>query len=94
MPSAADRPPDGPAVSDLGQLLEVVSLGQAVAFLPTSVAERYPHSGVVVRPVSGLSGSTIGLAVRPPPRPSDLDAFLDRARELARADQVLSGRSR
>ena len=33
--------PSGPEIRDMNQLLDVVALGQAVAFVPKSVADRY-----------------------------------------------------
>jgi DNA-binding transcriptional LysR family regulator len=54
--------PPGPVVRDLLHLLEVVALGQAVAFLPASARERYQRDDLVYRPVSGLSESTLGIA--------------------------------
>lgn len=50
---------EGPYVSNMGQLLDVVALGQAVAYLPASVTKRYAQDGVVYRQVSGLSPSTV-----------------------------------
>ena len=52
----------GPQVSDLNQLLEVVALGQAIAFLPTSTARRNPRGDVVYRPAADLSPSIVAVA--------------------------------
>src|SRR6266508_4669322 len=56
------HPAPGPRVGDLAQLLEVVALGQAVAFLPPSLAKQHPRADVVYRPVAGLSPSTLAVA--------------------------------
>src|SRR6266545_3592776 len=56
------HPAPGPRVGDLAQLLEVVALGQAVAFLPASLAKQHPRADVVYRPVAGLSPSTLAVA--------------------------------
>jgi DNA-binding transcriptional LysR family regulator len=56
------HPAPGPRVGDLTQLLEVVALGQAVAFLPASLAKQHPRADVVYRPVAGLSPSTLAVA--------------------------------
>jgi len=60
----ATRPRDaeGPVVHDLAQLLEVVALGQAVAFLPASTATRHARPDVVGLPVTDLSPSIVAVA--------------------------------
>jgi DNA-binding transcriptional LysR family regulator len=52
----------GPEVTNMLQLLEVVALGQGVAFLPASVSRRHPHAGLVYQPVIDLSPSTLMIA--------------------------------
>jgi DNA-binding transcriptional LysR family regulator len=54
--------PHGPVVRDVAQLLEVVALGQAVAFLPASSAERHASPDIVTLPVVDLSASTVAVA--------------------------------
>jgi DNA-binding transcriptional LysR family regulator len=54
--------PPGPTVSDLSQTLEVVALGQAIAFLPASIVARNERPDLVAIPVSGLSPSSIAMA--------------------------------
>ncbi|TMR20249.1 LysR family transcriptional regulator [Nonomuraea turkmeniaca] len=56
-----DLPP-GPVVGDPSQLLEVVGLGQAVALVPRSVAERNPRSDVTYRPVADAAPYVIAIA--------------------------------
>ncbi|MUN40849.1 LysR family transcriptional regulator [Actinomadura litoris] len=46
-----DRPLSGPVVHDSAQLLEVVALGEAVALVPSSLAERNVRPDVAYRPV-------------------------------------------
>jgi LysR family transcriptional regulator, benzoate and cis,cis-muconate-responsive activator of ben and cat genes len=53
-PEGHDRP-DGPVVADPGQLLEVVSLGQAVALIPESVAQHNDRADIAYRPVVDAS---------------------------------------
>ncbi len=50
-----DAPAHGPIVSDSTQLLEVVGLGQAVALIPLSLAERNPRADIAYRPVGDAS---------------------------------------
>ncbi|MEV7096519.1 LysR family transcriptional regulator [Amycolatopsis sp. NPDC051045] len=60
----AEPPPvtAGPAAKDLAEALRWVELGQAVTFLPRSVAHRYPREGVVYREIEGLSGVRLHVA--------------------------------
>ena len=57
-----DAHPAGPKVADLAHMLTVIALGQAVALLPASVAERNPRSGVAYRPVTDVSSSITAVA--------------------------------
>lgn len=56
------RPSAGPLVRDSAQLIEVVALGQAVALVPTSLAERNLRDDVTYRPVHDASPYTIAIA--------------------------------
>jgi DNA-binding transcriptional LysR family regulator len=56
------HPADGPPVTDLTQVLRLVELGRAVAFLPRGIAERYPRPAIVHRPVVDLSPVTFVVA--------------------------------
>ncbi|MEV5386155.1 LysR family transcriptional regulator [Streptomyces sp. NPDC052721] len=47
---------------DLAQLLTRVALGELVALLPASVADRYPRPGVVYRPVPDAPPSLLAVA--------------------------------
>jgi DNA-binding transcriptional LysR family regulator len=61
-PDARPAVAPGPVVRDMEQLVEVVALGQAVAFLPASLAERYARPEIARLPVSDLSPSTVAVA--------------------------------
>ncbi|MCQ9135442.1 LysR family transcriptional regulator [Streptomyces hilarionis] len=47
---------------DLAQLLTLVGLGELVALLPASVADRYPRPGVVYRPVLDAPAAVMAVA--------------------------------
>jgi DNA-binding transcriptional LysR family regulator len=81
--SGGPGPVPGPRVGDIAQLLEVVSLGQAVAFLPTSLAERHPRADVAYLPVAGLSPSTLVVAWPQASRSLAVAAFVRAACEVA-----------
>lgn len=76
-------PRPGPVVQDIAQLLEVVALGQAVAFLPESIAQRYTRPDVVHRPVADLSESTIVVAWPDDCRSRAVAAFVRVACDMA-----------
>jgi DNA-binding transcriptional LysR family regulator len=86
----ADGPPDpstaGPLVSDLTQLLEVVALGQAVAFLPASTARRHPRDDVIYRPVADLSPSIVAISWPDRCRSQAVAAFVAAATDIATHD--------
>jgi DNA-binding transcriptional LysR family regulator len=75
--------PEGPTVSDLAQLLEVVALGQAIAFLPVSIADRNRRSDVVYVPVTGVTLSTVAIAWPEHANSHPLRALLRAARNVA-----------
>ncbi|WP_410591692.1 LysR family transcriptional regulator [Amycolatopsis sp. lyj-23] len=60
----ADAPPAryGPPAKDLAEALRWVELGQAVTFLPESVARRYPRDGIAYRRIDGLSEARLQVA--------------------------------
>ncbi|PSL04720.1 LysR substrate binding domain-containing protein [Haloactinopolyspora alba] len=72
----------GPAVSDATQLFEVVALGQAVALVPASLAERHPRSDVALRPVVDASPYTIAIAWPEAARAASTATFVRTACEL------------
>jgi DNA-binding transcriptional LysR family regulator len=51
--------PAGPDISDMNQLLDVVALGQAVAFVPQSIADRYGAADLVFVPVTDLTATEV-----------------------------------
>jgi DNA-binding transcriptional LysR family regulator len=54
--------PDGPAVTNIVQLLETVALGEGVAFLPASAADLYRRRDVVYVPVADITPSQVAVA--------------------------------
>jgi DNA-binding transcriptional LysR family regulator len=73
----------GPVVSDLDQLLTVVALGQAVAFVPSSTAERHSRTDVVYRPVTDLSPSAVAVAWPEGSRSRAVAAFVRATTQVA-----------
>jgi DNA-binding transcriptional LysR family regulator len=73
----------GPLVSDMTQLLDSVALGQAVAFIPASVAARHAAPDLVFVPVTDLSPSTVMAAWPAGSRSPAIAAFLRAAAEAA-----------
>lgn len=63
-PGPATTPVPGPVVHDSSQLLESVALGQAVALIPASLAERNARADVVYRPVPDASPYALAIAWR------------------------------
>jgi len=72
-------------VSDIGQVLRVVELEHVLAFVPRSVAERYPRNGIRYRPVVDLSPSTVVVAWPESSRSVAVAAFVRAALSIARA---------
>ena len=87
----ASAPPDpgncadqaGPLVSDMNQLLDAVALGQAVAFIPASVASRHAVPDLAFVPVTDLSPSTVAAAWPEGSRSPAIARFLRNAAEAA-----------
>jgi DNA-binding transcriptional LysR family regulator len=73
----------GPVVGDTAQLMEVVALGQAIAFLPASARERQSRPDVVFRAVVGLSPSVISVVWPQASRSRATAAFVRAAVEVA-----------
>jgi DNA-binding transcriptional LysR family regulator len=73
----------GPDVSDLAQLLEVVALGQAIAFLPASTAGQHAVPGIVYVPVTDLSPSLVAVAWPRDSRSPAIAAFVEAAARIA-----------
>ncbi|HEX6683494.1 MAG TPA: LysR substrate-binding domain-containing protein [Candidatus Limnocylindrales bacterium] len=72
----------GPAVSDIAQMLEVVSLGQAVALVPQSVAAAHPRPDIRYRPVVDASPYVIAIGWRAGSRAPAVAQFVSAAIEL------------
>lgn len=87
----APAPPDprnypdrqGPLVSDMNQLLDAVALGQAIAFVPASVASRHALPDLAFVPVTDLSPSTVVAAWPEGSRSPAIARFLRAAAEVA-----------
>jgi DNA-binding transcriptional LysR family regulator len=73
----------GPAVTDLTTALRLVELGEAVTFLPQSVAARYPRDTLAFRPVQDLSPSTVRLVRTATESARALDPFIQQCRDLS-----------
>ncbi|GIH13596.1 LysR family transcriptional regulator [Rugosimonospora africana] len=90
-PETCDGPaPDGPHVGDLSTLLEVVALGQAVAFVPASVS-RYPRPDVAYVPVSDLSPMVLSVAWPQASRSRAVAAFVNAALAAQATGALLPG---
>jgi DNA-binding transcriptional LysR family regulator len=65
-PPPAPVPPDaaepGPEINDWNQMLDVVALGQAVAYVPASVARQHSAAELAFVPVVDLSPSEVVVA--------------------------------
>ncbi|OPC80016.1 hypothetical protein B4N89_02800 [Embleya scabrispora] len=81
--SAPADPPEGPLVASVEQLLEVVALGQAVAFLALSTTKRYQRPDIAYRPVTGLSPSAVVVAWPETSRSPAVAAFVRAAHDVA-----------
>ncbi|MEU3624967.1 LysR family transcriptional regulator [Amycolatopsis coloradensis] len=76
-----DRRSDGPVVHDTAQLLDVVSLGQAVALVPASLAAVNVRPDVVYRPVGDATPYRTLALWRPGSRSPSIARFLRIAAE-------------
>lgn len=87
VPGAAVRDiPDGPAVTDPAQLLEVVALGKAVALIPRSLATTNHRDDITYRPVTDASPYTVMVAWRAGTRSRAVAAFVRTTLEVAAAE--------
>jgi DNA-binding transcriptional LysR family regulator len=73
----------GPLVSDMSQVLDAVALGQAIAFIPASVARRHAVPDLAFVPVTDLSPSTVLAAWPAGSRSPAIARFLRTAAEVA-----------
>jgi DNA-binding transcriptional LysR family regulator len=79
----AARAPEGPEISDINQLLDAVALGQAVAYVPISVARRHSGAELAFLPVSDLSPSEVVAAWPELSRSRAVAGFVRAAAEAA-----------
>jgi DNA-binding transcriptional LysR family regulator len=80
---AAEAPP-GPEINDMSQLLDAVALGNAVAYVPVSLADQYRSAaGVVFVPVTDLSPSEVAAAWPAGSRSRAVAGFVRAAVEVA-----------
>ncbi|MFH8621807.1 LysR family transcriptional regulator [Streptomyces vietnamensis] len=80
--ASADTP-EGPLVASVEQLLEVVALGQAVAFLSLSTTKLHQRPDIAYRPVTGLSPSAVMVAWPETSRSTAVAAFVRAAHDVA-----------
>lgn len=90
--SAPHAVPDtfGPAVSDPGQMIEVVALGQAIALIPQSVADSHQRPDIAYRPVLDASPYTIAIAWPAASRAPHLAQLVRTATDLHTTQSIAS----
>ncbi|EIV92382.1 LysR family transcriptional regulator [Frankia sp. QA3] len=85
-------PAAGPPTPDVAQLLRLVELGRAAAFVPVSIARRYPRPRIAYRAVAGLTPARLVLAwpagLRSPAVAAFVSIAVDVAAELAADSDV------
>ena len=88
--TADARPPAGPEINDLSQLLDAVAVGGAVAYVPASLAGEYRSAaGLVFVPVTDVSPSEVVVAWPATSCSRAVAAFVRAAAEAA-AEAVVS----
>jgi DNA-binding transcriptional LysR family regulator len=75
--------PHGPEINDVSQLLDAVTLGNAVAYVPLSVADEHRRPELVFVPVSDLSPSEVMAAWPDASRSQAVAGFVRAAIEAA-----------
>ena len=78
----AETPP-GPEINDISQLLDAVTLGNAVAYVPISVADQHRSADLVFVPVSDLRPSEVVAAWPDTSRSRAVAGFVRAAVEVA-----------
>lgn len=73
----------GPEINDVSQLLDAVTLGHAVAYVPASTAAQFLIAGLAVVPVGDLSPSQVVVAWPDTSRSPAVAAFVRTAFEIA-----------
>ncbi|MGH3196898.1 MAG: LysR family transcriptional regulator [Streptosporangiaceae bacterium] len=83
----AERPPgpEGPEINDIGQLLDAVTLGNAVAYVPVSLAGQHRSADLAFVPVSDLPPSEVVVAWPEGSRSRAVAGFVRAAVEVAAA---------
>jgi DNA-binding transcriptional LysR family regulator len=82
-PAAPDHS-HGPEINDVSQLLDAVTLGRAVAYVPISAAAQFRLAGLAVIPVSDLSPSQVMVAWPATSRSPAVAAFVRAALKTAK----------
>jgi DNA-binding transcriptional LysR family regulator/SAM-dependent methyltransferase len=77
--------PPGPEINDISQLLDAVTLGHAVAYVPASVAHQHHAADLAFIPVSDLSPSQVMAAWPDISRSRAVAGFVRAAAEVAAA---------
>jgi DNA-binding transcriptional LysR family regulator len=90
-PGMPDGNGAGPVVRDIGQLMQLITLGRMVAVVPESVRDRL-HSGLVCRPVPDAPTTTIFVAWHPASTSRHVAAFARAATTAARTATSRSSR--
>jgi DNA-binding transcriptional LysR family regulator len=90
-PVALDQDRDvGPEINDISQLLDAVTLGHAVAYVPASAAAQFLVAGLAVVPVTDLSPSQVMVAWPDTSRSAAVAAFVRTALEAAASEAAAS----
>jgi DNA-binding transcriptional LysR family regulator len=88
-PSAAPEPP---AFDGLSAMVQLIELGELVAFLPTSVAARYPRPGLATRPLAEVPPARLVVAWPRTATSPGTAAFVRAATDVAAAATRASAR--
>jgi DNA-binding transcriptional LysR family regulator len=75
-----------PEINDISQLLDAVTLGHAVAYVPASAAAQFRSAGLAVVPVTDLSPSQVMVAWPDTSRSPAVAAFVRTAVEAAASE--------
>jgi DNA-binding transcriptional LysR family regulator len=78
----------GPEINDISQLLDAVTLGGTVAYVPVSAAGQFRSAGLAVVPVTDLSPSQVMVAWPDTSRSPAVAAFVRAAVEVSAAVEV------
>ena len=84
--TAASEHDAGPEINDISQLLDAVTIGHAVAYVPVSAAAQFRSAGLAVVPVSDLSPSQVMVAWPDTSRSPAVAAFVRVAVAAAQAE--------